>query len=352
MFPAIRTPFAVLAAASLLTLTACAGASGSGADDDDIVIGFAVPVLSNSYWKANADFAENIAAQLGAEVIVVDAGEKEDQQLKNMQDLVSQGVDGIVFGPITAELGPALLQVCDRAGIPCAAMARRPSIEPDADNADHYAGYVVADDRGDGAASAQALADAGAKTVVAMSGLQGNSVADGRMEGFLEAASEIGLDVVSTHRPVELPEDGLETTTNFLAELPGPGFDGLFAFNDSSAVGAIEALTGAGADNAVAVAAIDGTAEGVRAVEEGNLVQTVGGEFINGGFATVLVYDAIHGHTRENRGIVLNILPVTEDNVAEYREQFIENIPSYDAEDLSLTHNPDAGDQAFEITLR
>lgn len=350
MSPALRPVLAGLTATTALAAGACSDASGSA--DDEVVIGFAVPVLSNPYWKANADFAEDIAEQLGAELIVVDAGEKEDQQLKNMQDLVAQGVDGIVFGPITSELGPALLEVCDQAGIPCAAMARKPSIEPDDDNADHYAGYVVADDRGDGAAAAHALADAGAERVVAMSGLQGNSVADGRLEGFLDAAEEIDLEVLSTHRPVELPEDGLDTTTNFLAEHPGPGFDGLFAFNDSSAIGAIEALDQAGVTDQVTVAAIDGTAEGVRAVEEGRLEQTMGGEFINGGFATVLVYDAINDHTWDERGIVLNVLPVTQENVAEYREQFIDTVPSYDAEELSLTHNPDATPDAFTIALR
>lgn len=346
-----RPGLAGLTATAVLALTACSGANGSDSDED-VVIGFAVPVLSNPYWKANADFARDIAEQLGAELVVVDAGEKEDQQLKNMQDLVAQGVDGIVFGPITSELGPALLQVCDQAGIPCAAMARKPGIEPAGDNADHYAGYVVADDHGDGEASAHALADAGVERVVAMSGLQGNSVADGRLDGFLEAADELGLEVVSTHRPVELPEDGLDTTTNFLAEHPGPGFDGLFAFNDSSAIGAIEALEESGVADEVRVASIDGTEEGVTAVAEGTMEQTLGGEFINGGFATVLVYDAINGHTWDERGIVLNVLPVTQDNVEEYRSQFIDAVPTYDAEELSLTHNPDASADAFTIALR
>lgn len=343
----------VLLTSSLAVLLTGCGASGAQDQqaDDTLTIGFAVPVLANPYWKANADFATEIADQLGARLIVVDAQEKEDAQLKNVQDLIAQGVDGIVFGPITAEVGPSLLQACDNAGIQCAAMARRPSVEPSADNADHYAGYVVADDHGDGAQAAQALADAGASRVVAMSGLQGNSVADGRLDGFLEAGEDLGLDVISTHRPVELPKDGLDATQNFLAEHPGPGFDGLYAFNDSSAVGAIEAL-GNHAGSAVKIASIDGTVEGVRAVKQGQLEMTMGGEFINGGLATVLVYDAINGNTWEDRGLVLNVFPVTVDNVEDYQAQFIDAVPAYDAEQLSRTHNPDASVEDFRIALQ
>lgn len=351
----LRRPAAAVAALMmpLAALNACggAGASGGGDDDDKVVIGFAVPVLSNPYWKANVDFAEDIAEQLDVELAVVDAGEKEDAQLKNVQDLISRGVDGIVFGPITAEIGPALLQACDQAGIPCAAMARKPSAEPDESNADHYAGYVVADDHGDGVAAAQALADSGVTKAVAMSGLQGNSVADGRLDGFLEAAEDLGIDVVSTHRPVELPEDGLSATKNFLAEHPGPGFDGVFAFNDSSALGAIEALDDAGVADDVRVATIDGTADGVRAVEAGQLEITLGGEFVNGGFATVMVFDAIKGNPWEERAVVLNVLPVTPANAGAYRAKYVDSVPDYDAEQLSRTHNPNATLEGFQITL-
>ncbi len=343
---------AVLLSTSLAVLLgACSLSAAENQDDATLTIGFAVPVLANPYWKANADFATDIAEQLGADLVVVDAQEKEDAQLKNVQDLIAQGVDGIVFAPITAEVGPSLLQACDGAGIPCAAMARRPSVEPSADNADHYAGYVVADDSGDGAQAAEALAEAGATRIVAMSGLQGNSVADGRLTGFVEAADRLGLDVISTHRPVELPKDGLDATQNFLAEHPGPGFDGLYAFNDSSAVGAIEAL-GDDAGSTVRIASIDGTTEGVRAIEQGQLEMTMGGEFINGGMAAVLVYDAIKGNPWEDRDVVLNVFPVTEENVAEYKAQFIDSVPDYDAEQLSRTHNPDASVDDLRIALQ
>jgi ABC-type sugar transport system substrate-binding protein len=275
------------AAAGAFALTGCSsGGSGGGTTGDKpLTIGFAVPVLANPYWKANADFATKMGGQLGVKVIVADAQEKEDAQLKNVQDLIAQGVDGIVFGPITAEIGPTLLTACQRAKIVCAAAARKPGVEPGPATDAYYAGYVVGDDAGDGATGATALADAGCKSAVAMSGLQGNSVADARLEGFTAAAESRGVQILGTpQRPVELPEAGLKATQNFLAQFPGPGFDCLWAFNDGSAVGAVQALNAAGELPRVKVASIDGTADGVKAIKSGQMLVSPGGEFINGGW--------------------------------------------------------------------
>jgi ABC-type sugar transport system substrate-binding protein len=347
-----RATAALTAAGLALAMSAC-GSAGANSGGDELTIGFAVPVLANSYWKANADFATKLGGQLGVKVIVADAQEKEDTQLKNVQDLIARGVDGIVFGPITAEIGPRLLKACENADIMCAAMARKPGVEPSKANASHYAGYVVGDDAGDGAAGATALSEAGCKKVVAMSGLQGNSVADSRLKGFTSKAGELGLTILGTpQRPVELPETGLKATQNFLARFPGPQFNCLWAFNDGSAVGAIQALGAAGALAKVKVASIDGTAEGVKAIQAGQMLVSPGGEFVNGGLALVMAYDAVKGHPRSNRAVVLNTLPVTKDNVAAYKAQFIDALPDYDAKALSRTHNPSVDEGAFKIVLK
>ncbi|WP_413802670.1 sugar ABC transporter substrate-binding protein [Streptomyces iranensis] len=341
---------AIAATAALLFIgtAACGTGSRSG---KQLTIGFAAPVLANSYWKANADFARRMGAQLGVKVIVADAQEREDTQLKNVQDLIAQGADGIVFGPTTAEIGPALLRACRRAGVVCGAAARKPGIEPSGESDSYYAGYVVGNDTGDGAAGAESLSDAGCKKVVAMSGLQGNSTADARLNGFTKKARDRGLTILGTpQRPVELPESGLKATQNFLAKFPGPRFDCLWAFNDGSAIGAIRALSAAGAQK-VKVASIDGTAEGVEAIKSGRMLVSPGGEFINGGLALIAVYDTIKGHPRANRAVVLNTLRVTRGNVDAYQREFIDRLPRYDARKLSKARNPSAAEDGLKIVF-
>jgi ribose transport system substrate-binding protein len=350
----------------LAGLSACGGSSndeggGSGAGSSTssaaakpktgVKIGFAVPVLANPYWKSNADFAKKMGAQLGAEVIIADAQEKEDNQLKNVQDLIAQGVDGIIFGPITAEIGPAILKACEQAKIYCAAAARKPGVEP-SDSNPSYVGYVVGDDHGDGQRSAQALKEAGVKACVGWSGLQGNSVADDRLKGFQQYMEANGVKVLDIIRPAELAEDGQKAVENFLAQFPGPRFDCAWSFDGDAAIGAISALEKARVLHKVKVGSLDASLPNVQAIQTSKLVaSSAGGEFINGGFATIMVYDAINGRQPTKRGVVLEGAVVNKDNAAAFKRQFLDQLPDYDAKKLSRTYNPQATSDDFEVVL-
>jgi ABC-type sugar transport system substrate-binding protein len=101
----------------------------------------------------------------------------------------------------------------------------------------------------------------------------------------------------------------------------------------------------------VKVASIDGTADGVKAIQSGQMLVSPGGEFINGGLALINVYDVIKGNARADRAVVLNSLPVTKDNVEAYKAQFIDKLPDYDARALSRSITPTSPDDALKIVL-
>jgi len=333
-----------IAAAVLLSTAACSsGTTSAGEADDSITIGFAVPVLANPYWSQNVDFAKAVATDLGAEIVVADAKSSESTQLTNVQNLISQGVDGIIFGPVTVSVGPAILDACKTAQIKCAAVARKPGVEADASNAGHYVGYVVGNDYGDGEAAAKALVDAGGSKCVVMSGQQGNSVADDRLQGFVDFAGDNGMEILSTFRPAEVASEGQQATENFLAQFPGPGFDCLYVFDGDAGTGAISALTNKGVIDRVLVANLDANPENQKAIKDGTLIASgAAGEFVNGGFATILVYDAIKGFEPKSREIVLDGVVVDKDNVDAYAEQYGGTPAVYDVKKLSQAYNPDA----------
>jgi ABC-type sugar transport system substrate-binding protein len=343
-----------IAAAVLLLTAACSGPTGDGDNaDDTVTIGFAVPVLANPYWSQNVDFAKAAAAELGAEIVVADAKSSESTQLTNVQNLISQGVDGIIFGPVTVAVGPAILDACKVAKIQCAAVARKPGVEADASNADYYVGYVVGNDYGDGEAAAQALSEAGATKCVVMSGQQGNSVADDRLQGFVDYAADNGLEILSTFRPAEVASEGQQATENFLAQFPGPGFDCLYVFDGDAGTGALSALANKGVIDKVKVANLDANPENQKAIKDGTLIASAAaGEFVNGGFATILVYDAINGHAPKSREVVLNGVVVNKDNVDAYSEQYSGTPTIYDIKNLSQTYNPDATTDDLVIVVK
>ena len=264
-------------------------AAGTSDDNSNIKIGYAVPVLANPYWETNVQFAKQMASALGVSLVVESANDQADTQLQNVENLVAQGVKGIVFGPIDTHIGPAILKVCQQHHIVCAAAERRPGVEPNDSNKDYFAGYVVGDDHDLGTRIGHILDRAGARKCVAMSGIQGNSVADLRLQGFADYAGSHGMAVLSTFRPAELAADGQKATENFLAQLPGPKFDCAFGFDGDVGTGAISALSKASVLDKVKVATIGPTSSNIGEIKSGQMLASIGGEFMDGGFAPIMV---------------------------------------------------------------
>jgi ABC-type sugar transport system substrate-binding protein len=347
----IRVVAAIAAAVLWLAVSAC-GSNGSAENGGKIRIGYSVPVLANPYWAQNVEFAKKIANELGAELIVANANSSESTQLTNIQNLVAQGVQGIVYGPVTASVGPSILNSCKTAQIKCVAMARQPGVTPDTSNAAYNVGYVVGNDRADGEAAAAALAAVGTKNCVAMSGQQGNSVADDRLKGFVDYATAHGMKILNTYRPAEVASEGQRATENFLAEFPGPAFDCLYAFDGDATTGAISALTAKGVLPKVKVAGLDANPNNLTALQSGSLLASAaGGEYVDGGFATIMDFDAIKGHLPAQREVVLDGIVVDKSNVDSYIARFGSVPTQYDAKQLSLTFNPSAPGNRFKVAL-
>lgn len=331
------------------TLSAC----NIGSDaSDGVTIGFAAPVLANPYWDQNVKFAEKVAKDLGASLTVTDANSSESTQLANVQNLISKGVDGIIFGPVTASVGPAILRACQDAQIKCAAVARHPGVEPSESSSDHYVGYVIGDDYGDGQAAAAALDEADARNCVVMSGQQGNSVADDRLKGFVDYGKDHDMRIMGTFRPAEVASEGQQATENFLAQFPGPQFDCLYVFDGDAATGALSALANKGVLDKVKVANLDANPENLRAIAAGTLIASgAAGEYVNGGFATIMVYDALKGHEPTKADIVLDGVVVDKSNVDAYKKQYGGLPTNYDAKKLSRAYNDAATSEDLTIVF-
>ncbi|MER6399881.1 sugar ABC transporter substrate-binding protein [Kitasatospora sp. NPDC001603] len=346
-------PAAAMVVATCLTASSCSlDADTENYSGKTIKIGYAVPALANPHWAQNVAFAQKVAEQLAVKLAVVNANSSESIQLTNIQKLIGQGVHAIVYAPVTASVGPSILSSCKVAKIKCVAMTRRPGVTPDSSNAAYNVGYVVGNDRADGEAAAAALTDAGADSCVAMSGEQGNSVADDRLKGFQDYASAHGVKILNTFRPAEVASEGQQVTERFLAAYPGPGFDCAFVFNGDAATGAISALKAKGALSRVKVSGLDADPDNIQAVQSGDLLASAaGGEYIDGGFATIMAYDAVKGFMPPQRQVVLDGIVVTKANVDKYLARFGSTPTGYDAKQLSLAYNPSAPTDRFALKL-
>lgn len=357
-----RSILTVLAVTATLITSACStgssattapsAASASGATKQ-YTIGFVVPLISNPYWKLMQDFAVGAAGTLGVKLQTAQADSDESKQIAIVEGMISGKVDGIVIGVVSDKVGETVLKDAEAAGIPVTFMQRSPGVAPDAYTGKSYVGYVGTDDIGGGTTESQILYDSGARKWVAMTGSQGNSVAEDRLKAAQDfAAAHPDVTLLQSQFGNEARDAGQKTMENFLSAFPGPGFDAVYSFNDEGALGAVQALKNANALSKVKVGAIDATVDAISAVASGDLITSVGGGYGCGAFALVELFDFLNGHPPKSRSVNIPLLAVTSKNVKAYQDQVLNGMSTYDFKAVSQVFKPTASTDDYKIVLK
>jgi ribose transport system substrate-binding protein len=316
-------------------------------------IGFVVPLISNPYWKLIQDFAEGAAGTLGINLIPQQADSDEAKQISIIEGLIAQPVDGLVVGPVSDKVGATILADAETANIPVVFMQRPPGVDYATYTGKQFIGFVGTDDSGGGTTASQILYDAGARKWVAMGGDQGNGVSEARLAAANDfAAAHPDMQIIQTQMGNEARDAGQTTMENFLSALPGPGFDGVYSFNDEGALGAIQALKSANVTtDQVKVVGIDGTTDAVAAVLSGDMLASVGGGYACGAFALTELYDYLNGFPVTQPVYNLPLLPVTKDNAQAYTDQVLNGMGTYDFKSVSAVYTPGATQKDYAIVL-
>lgn len=103
----------------------------------------------------------------------------------------------------------------------------------------------------------------------------------------------------------------------------GVTFNGIIAANDQMALGAMEALKGANielgtGEGQVMISGIDGTAEALQAVKDGQMAQTVLQDAPGQGAAAVDVIKTYMAGEKPDAEVLVPYVSVTAENVDEY----------------------------------
>jgi ABC-type sugar transport system substrate-binding protein len=329
-------------------------ATGTAAAAEKPTIGFVVPLISNPYWKLIQDFAVGAAGTLGVNIQTAQADSDETKQINIIEGMIAAKVDGLVIGPVSDKVGATILADAEAANIPVVFMQRPPGVDHATYTGKQFIGFVGTDDAGGGTTASQILYDAGARKWVAMGGAQGNGVSEARLKAANDfAAAHADMKILQTEMGNEARDAGQKTMENLISALPGPGFDGVYSFNDEGAMGAIQALKGQsiGTDK-VKVVGIDGTTDAVAAVLSGDLLASVGGGYACGAFALTEMYDYINGHKPKSAEYNLPLLPVNKDNAQKYTDQVLNGMATYDFKSVSAVYTPGATTDDYKIVLK
>ena len=129
---------------ALIVLAACGGgatqapatsapatsAPATSAPAESYTVGVSYPTSNSPFWQAYLDFIDDGAQQLGVTINAVSADTDETKQVADIQNLISQGVDGLIITPQSTAVAPQLLKLAQDAGIKVVVTDRYPGYDP------------------------------------------------------------------------------------------------------------------------------------------------------------------------------------------------------------------------------
>lgn len=89
----------------------------SGCKEEKIKIALMLGNMEAARWQKDKDYFIHEAAQLGCEGIVVDANFDESLQLRQAEELISQGVKVLVLAPVNSNTGGEIVRYADSKGV-------------------------------------------------------------------------------------------------------------------------------------------------------------------------------------------------------------------------------------------
>ncbi len=228
-------------------------------------IGLSVSTQNNPFFVSLVEGAKAQAAKVGLDLTVVDAGDDATKQVSDIEDLVSKNVSVLIVNPVDSDAVTGAVQAAKNKGVKVISVDRAVNgVEIDCQIAsDNVAGAEIAtqyivEQVGEGAKVAE------------LQGTSGASAAIDRGTGFHNIADE-KLDVVASQVANFDRTEGMSVMENILQA--NGDIKAVFAANDEMALGAVEAISGAGKD--IVVVGFDATDDAIAAIKEGRMDATI-----------------------------------------------------------------------------
>ena len=273
-------------------------------------VGLSISTLNNPFFVTLAEGAESAAAKLGVALSVVDAGDDVTKQVSDIEDLIAKGISVLIVNPVDSDAVTGAVESAKAKGVRVISVDRAVNgVEIDCQIAsDNVLGaelatqYIV-DQLGEGAVVAE------------LEGVPGASAAIDRSKGFHNIA-DAKLNIVAKQTANFDRTQGMSVMENMLQA--NGNIQGVFAANDEMALGAVEAISGAGKD--IVVVGFDATDDAIAAIREGRMDGTIAQQpGLIGETAVENAYTLIQGESIP-KSIPVEVTLVTAANVDTYND--------------------------------
>lgn len=215
---------------------------------------------------------------------------------------------------------------------------------------DTHAGYLLAKRLIEDAREKGLVDELGVINIIAINGHQRSSASILREEGLRRAIAETPdvklLQVVHADWKQERAQ---ELTVGLLKRYPQTSV--IWSASDLMGKGAVDGARDSGKNpgKTVVVGGIDWTAPAIEMVDDGSFSATIGGHFMDGAWALVMLYDQMHGLAIPAVS-QSHFSSITRKNVADFRLRFgAEDWDQIDFRAFSRFHNPEMKQYDFNL---
>lgn len=261
---------------SLFSLGGCSDGTGQyGAErKPQLLLGVSQVVAEANWDIANAESIRKAARDAGIELRLEDARRSQENQVATLRSFVRQRVDVIAFSPVVEDGWEAVLREVRSAGIPVILMDRAIEVIDDSLYVSLIGSDFVEEGRRAGSWLLENTRDEpGDIDIVELQGSVGSAPANDRKLGFADAISAERRYRIIRSRSADFDRArAREIMAEFLRD-EGKRIRVLFAHSDTMALGAIEAIEGAGfkPGSDILVISIEGSRKGLEAIVAGKL---------------------------------------------------------------------------------
>ncbi|MDM0038248.1 sugar ABC transporter substrate-binding protein [Variovorax sp. J22G21] len=245
-------------------------AASGGAQAQTKKIGLAVANLQAEFFNMIKQSVEAYGKEKGYTIITVDAKGDATTQVNQIQDLLTQKIDALIYIPAGATAASVPVKAARAAGIPVVSVDR---------NADGAPGDTFI--RGESIKATTELGEwickqsGGKGNAVVIHGQKGTSPEVDRMKGFVAGLSKCPGVKITQNQFTErwAADEGAKIAQDMLQR--DPSINVIFGQADGIALGAAQAVKLAKPAQKVWVVGYDGDVGGLKAVQSGGLDATV-----------------------------------------------------------------------------
>jgi len=314
----MKKAFSIVVLLAVTCALLYAGGSSESKGPKKIRLGVTIEDFNDVFMRYLLDQLKDEATKVGADVIAADGKRDPNEQIKQVENFITQGVDAIIIHVIDQTLAPRVTKLATDAKIPLVYVNRKPE-----DKALEGAKVVAVASPEEVAGRLEAefvVKKIGEKgNVGILLGSLGSAPQIGRTKGSKEIFAKYpGIKVIREQTANFQRPEAVSVVENWLAS--GDKIDAIVANNDEMAIGALLVLEEKKMKDKVVVTGVDATSDALKFIEEGRLDMTVfqnGGAQGRGGVQAAM--KLIKGE-QVPKFFEIPFEPVTKENYAKYKK--------------------------------